>query len=162
MGRLLDRFLDWVSTKQQYEVVTFSDVTVFTRYAPFWPDEHHYVPLDQQQLPPDQQTKKRAHRPPWWRPFNILFHLWDPQPGYEEDMHDHPRWSITVCLRGRIIERTPWGERLLTPGSVVVRSRKAIHGFVVPEGYGGKTWTMFIVGRRNYPQNTYVVNRETD
>lgn len=72
-------------------------------------------------------------------------------------MHDHPRWSVTICLRGEIIERTPWGERTLRPGSVVLRSRKAIHAFRLPNGRRGKTWTLFIVGRRNYRQNTYAI-----
>jgi hypothetical protein len=38
-----------------------------------------------------------------------------------------------------------------------LRSRKYIHAFSIPEGYSGKTWTLFIVGRRNHRQNTYVV-----
>ncbi len=74
-------------------------------------------------------------------------------------MHDHPRWSITICLRGRLIEHTPWGAHVLSPGVIVVRSRKAIHEFEVPIGFRGKTWTLFIVGRRNYRQNTYRITR---
>ena len=45
----------------------------------------------------------------------------------------------------------------LQPGSIVIRSRKAIHAFRVPKEHHGKTWTLFIVGRRNHRQNTYVV-----
>jgi hypothetical protein len=142
---LLDRFLAWVQKAPPQPVVTFGDEHVFTRYAPFWPDE---VRTDGGNV---------RCRPPWFRPFNILFHCWDPEPGSEEAMHDHPRWSITVCLKGQIIERTPWSERLLRPGSIVIRSRKAIHSFVVPDEHLGKTWTMFIVGRRNHRQNTYFV-----
>jgi hypothetical protein len=96
-------------------------------------------------------------RPPWWRPFNAFLHYWNPQDGSPEEMHDHPRWSVTVCLRGKIIEETPWWTRTLTPGSVVIRSRKAIHRFSVPDGYRGKTWTLFIVGRRNHRQSYYTV-----
>jgi hypothetical protein len=40
---------------------------------------------------------------------------------------------------------------------VVIRSRKAIHSFEVSAGYRGKTWTLFIVGRRKHRQNTYEV-----
>lgn len=144
---LLSTFLRWVEKSPEQEVVTFSDEHLFIRYAPFWPDE--FI-----------STGKHWNRPPWWRPFNILFHRWDPAPGTEEAMHDHPRWSITICLAGRIVERTPWGERLLKPGSIVVRSRKAIHAFHVPAEHHGNTWTCFIVGRRNHRQNTYAVNPE--
>jgi hypothetical protein len=68
---------------------------------------------------------------------------------------------VSICLRGKIIEHTPWGDKTLTPGSMVFRNRKYIHSFSVPNGYQGKTWTLFIVGRRNHSQNTYVItNRE--
>lgn len=76
--------------------------------------------------------------------------------GHKEAFHDHPRWSVTICLKGRIIERTPWGERELRPGSIVFRSRKAIHAFELPD-QEGEVWTLFIVGRRNHRQNGYVV-----
>lgn len=127
-------------------VVTFDGKFLFWRFMPFWPDE--WINGD----------GKRYNRPPWWRPFNALLHLWKPAPGTREGWHDHPRWSITVCLRGRMTEHTPWGDNHLRPGSVVVRSRKYIHAFSIPEGYSGKTWTLFIVGRRNHRQNSYVVN----
>jgi hypothetical protein len=127
-------------------VVTFDDKFLFWRFEPFWHDE--WVRL---------YDGKHINRPPWWRPFNVLLHQWIPEPGTKEDYHDHPRWSITLCLRGKLIEHTPWGDKVLRPGSIVLRSRKYIHAFSVPEGYSGKTWTVFIVGRRNYRQNTYVI-----
>lgn len=139
----------WAERSPPQEVVTFSDEHLFTRYAPLWPDELIH-------------EGKHWNRPPWWRPFNVLLHCWDPAPGTEEAMHDHPRWSVTVCLAGRIVERTPWGERLLKPGSVVIRSRKAIHAFRVPEVHHGKTWTLFIVGRRNHRQNTYAITAQQE
>lgn len=126
--------------RRGYWVVTFGGSKLFRRYEPFWPDEWgELYPM------------------PWWRPVNALLHLWAPSGEQREAMHDHPRWSVTVCLRGRIIERTPWGERTLTPGSMVFRTRKAIHSFEVPAGYRGKTWTLFVVGRRKHRQNTYEV-----
>ena len=126
-------------------VVTFDGLFLFWRMEPFWPDE--YIGKD----------GKHWHRSPWWRPFNALLHQWAPISGTREGWHDHPRWSITICLRGRMTEHTPWGDHLLTPGSIMIRSRKAIHAFSIPEGFSGKTWTLFIVGRRNHRQNTYVV-----
>lgn len=126
-------------------VVTFEDHFEFRRFEPFWWDERV------------SGSGEHRNRPPWWRPFNLLLHWWNPDKDANEPMHDHPRWSVTVCLRGRIIERTPWGERELRPGSVVFRSRKAIHSFFVPQGYAGRTWTLFVVGRRDYAQNTYQI-----
>lgn len=113
------------------------------RHAFLWPDE--WI-----------TDNVRYHRPPWWRPFNAFLHCWRPQHDGEE-FHDHPRWSITICLKGCMVERTPWGERTLTPGSIVIRSRKAIHAFFVPHEHRGKTWTLFIVGRRNHWQNRYQI-----
>lgn len=127
-------------------VVTFDGKFLFWRFEPFWPDEHI-----------SRKTGEHWHRPPWWRPFNALLHQWMPAPGTREEYHDHPRWSITICLRGRMIEHTPWGDNVLTPGSIVLRSRKYIHAFSIPDGYSGKTWTLFIVGRRNHRQNSYAV-----
>lgn len=138
---LVDRFIAWVASKGiSNSVVTFDGVHLFNRYAPFWPDEWF------------------GNRPPWWRPFNILVHNW--KHGENEAFHDHPRWSITICLKGKIIERTPWADRLLTPGSIVIRTRKFIHAFDLPDD-AGDTWTLFIVGRRNHTQNSYVITRRS-
>lgn len=116
----------------------------FSRFDPFWTDER---------IAGDGEHR---NRPPWYRPFNALLHLWCPHPEYRrEEFHDHPRWSVTICLRGKLIEHTPWESRTLTAGCVVMRSRKAIHSFEIPPGYSGKTWTLFVVGRRNHSQNTY-------
>lgn len=139
------RLLEWIASKSDPQpVVTFDGRHLFDRFAPLWPDE--WI-----------QQGKHHFRPPWWRPFNILLHRWNLAEGVAEEMHDHPRWSVTICLAGRIVEVTPWGERLLKPGSIVIRSRKAIHAFRAPDGYAGEVWTLFLVGRRNHPQNTYAV-----
>lgn len=141
MGALTRRFIVWAKRRAGYRqrILTFAGDFCFSRFAFLVDDEWE------------------GYRLPWWLPCNALLHCWYPAAEQREAMHDHPRWSITVCLRGRIIERTPWGERTLTPGSVVIRSRKAIHSFEVPQGYRGKTWTIFIVGRRKHRQNTYQV-----
>lgn len=124
----------WVARR----VVTFDGKFLFWRWQPFWPDE--WAGHD---------------RPPWWRPFNAMLHQWKPEPGTREGWHDHPRWSITICLRGTMIEHTPWGDNVLTPGKMIFRTHKYIHAFSVPEG--SKPWTLFIVGRRNHKQNSYMV-----
>lgn len=128
-------------------VVTFKGDLLFKRYAPLWRDERWH-----------KGREAWINRLPWWRPINAFVHRWISSEG--SDFHDHPRWSITVVLRGNLIERTPWDTRVLRPGSIVIRSRKYIHAFEIPEGCAGKTWTLFIVGRRKYEQNSYVIERE--
>lgn len=151
---LLMRLVRWVRHPsrrwQKVDVVTFDGGFLFTRYEPFWRDEYENSASKRGERP-------NPYRPPWWRPFNILLHRWCPAPGTREGWHDHPRWSVTLCMRGKLVEHTPWGDKVLTPGSIVVRSHKYIHAFSVPEGYAGKTWTLFIVGRRNHRQNSYTV-----
>lgn len=150
-------------------VVTFEGKLSFYRFEFLWPDEWPDIWWDREK---DRLERKHAHkiksvawtgiedprrnRPPFWRPFNAFVHCWRPEHKGEE-FHDHPRWSITICLKGSLIERTPWAEKTLTPGSVVIRSRKAIHAFRVPPETRGKTWTLFIVGRRNHRQNRYSI-----
>lgn len=148
---LVRKFILWARRRTPYvgrvRVTTFTGEPQFRRYHFLWPDE--YV----------TQGGTHFNTPPWYRPYNILLHLWQYSTNVVEGFHDHPRWSITICLRGQIIERTPWGERRLKAGSVVFRSHKAIHSFEIPKGYSGKTWTLFIVGKRNHPQNQFIVTR---
>lgn len=141
---LIDRFIARAMARESHplRVVTHEDRRLLLlRYQPLWYDE--FVTL----------AGEHHNRPPWWRPFNILLHHW--QASHREEMHDHPRWSITVVLRGSLIEHTPWRSRVLTPGSIVVRSRKAIHAFEIIGDV--QPWTLFIVGRRNHQQNGYIV-----
>lgn len=150
MSRLVRAIILWLVRRTPYErryrVETFIEDFEFRRFAPFWPDE--YV---------SRTTGKHWSRPPWWRPFNVLLHRWRPHKNEAEPMHDHPRWTVTIVLKGEMIERTPWEERHLRPGSVVIRSRKAIHSLQIVPGWEGKTWTLFIVGRRDWPQTTFSI-----
>lgn len=154
---------------RRVEVVTFDDKQSFRRVEFLWRDEIHDGAWDRhlrwlvKENPGAHDSfawtgmgPPRFNRPPLWRPFNAFLHCWRPRHDGEE-MHDHPRWTVTVCLAGQLIEKTPWGERTLRPGSIVVRSRKAIHAFSVEPRFRGKTWTLFIVGRRNHRQNTYAI-----
>lgn len=140
----VDHLIAWmVARSPDSQRLMNSDHTaqIAKRYRPFWEDEFTL-------------RGKINFRPPWWRPFNILLHQWA-LGNDESDWHDHPRWSVTVLLKGRLLEITPWGSRELTPGSIVFRSRKAIHRFEKPDD--SETWTIFIVGRRNHEQNRYEV-----
>lgn len=150
---LADRFIAWATKGVAIQpVVTFEDQPLFDRFEFLRKDEWPDSWWD----PHRDQFPTRPNKLPWWLPFNAFLHRWGLGAETPESFHDHPRWSITVCLKGRIIERTPWGERILTPGSIVVRSRKAIHSFQVPPS-AGEVWTLFIVGRRKHRQNTYAV-----
>jgi hypothetical protein len=115
------------------------------------------LPFLQDEIQRGDDTIHRAL--PWWAPLNIILHQW----AQHDDilMHDHPRRTATIVLRGEIIERTPWGERRLRAGSVVVRGHRYIHGFRVEREHSCRTWTLFIVGRRRHLQNTYHVLRRT-
>ena len=144
IDKIIDSFIARTQAREPYplRVVRHEDrALLMHRYQPFWPDE--WTGTD----------GTKYDRPPWWRPFNILLHEW--VGAHNEEMHDHPRWSITIVLRGTLIEHTPWRSRTLTPGSIVIRSRKYIHAFEFPEGE--KPWTLFIVGRRNHRQNGFIV-----
>lgn len=134
-------------------VVTFDDKFLFTRYEFLRFDEWHDGLWDQYR----DRYPVRPNKLPLWLPFNAFLHCWAPEPGTREGFHDHPRWSVTICLKGKITEVTPWGRRELRAGSIVIRSRKAIHAFEVPVDHHGETWTLFIVGRRKHRQNTFVV-----
>lgn len=152
---LLGAFIRWAVAHSPYRqgVVTFDGKHLFDRFEFLRRDEWPDGVWDEHR----EKYPKRPNALPWWLPFNAFLHSWDPEPGSQEGFHDHPRWSVTICLAGRIVERTPWGEQLLKPGSIVIRSRKAIHAFKVPDDYAGPIWTMFIVGRRVARQNTFVI-----
>lgn len=132
----------WNDEKQQH-------YRVATRYMPFLEDEV-------------QRGDDTIYHPlPWWAPFNALLHHWRAHDDGPR-MHDHPRCSLTICLRGELVERTPWGERTLRPGAIVFRTSRYIHGFRVAPEHSCRTWTLFLVGRRRRAQNTYVVTRRTE
>jgi len=159
---MIDRFIQWAVKRAPHvqPVATFQGQPLFDRYEFLrhdeWPDSWVDKHKDKCGCPFCKVDDQRPFALPWWMPFNAFVHHWKLGPDTPESFHDHPRWSITVCLKGRIIERTPWGERLLRPGSVVVRSRKAIHAFEVPKD-SGDVWTLFIVGRRRHRQNSFEV-----
>ncbi len=152
---LVDRLIAYLTRGISIRpVVTFEDKPLFDRYE-FWrPDEWPDSWFDRMRA--EKPDAKRPNALPWWLPVNAFLHHWRLGPNTPESFHDHPRWSITVCLKGRIIERTPWRERELRPGSIVLRSSKYIHAFQIPEG-AGEVWTLFIVGRRKRRQNSYAI-----
>ena len=152
---LRDRFIRWAVKRARMNkpIVSFTGDFLFDRYEFLRYDEWPDGLWDQYR----DKYPERPHLLPWYLPFNAFVHHWNPHGVAREQFHDHPRWSITVCLKGRITEITPWGERQLRPGSIVIRSRKYIHAFEVPTNHTGETWTLFIVGRRKHRQNMFNV-----
>lgn len=147
LNRLIDKFIGWgVRTAMSNSMVNSNDEVNAIRYHPFWPDEYWCKGVG------------LVNARPWYLPFNILVHNW--VKGDQGDLHSHPRWSITILLRGVAIEETPTGLKWLTPGSIVFRRSSAIHRMVIPRVYEGKTWTIFIVGRRRKKQNYYTPSGE--
>lgn len=148
-----DRFIAWAVARAPYAqpVVTFEGEPLFDRFAFFRRDEWPDSLWDENR----ERYPKRPGALPWWLPFNAFVHRWHATT--PESYHDHPRWSVTICLKGRLIEKTPWSRRELRPGSIVVRSRKSIHAFERRAGFDGEIWTLFVVGRRVARQNTFVV-----
>lgn len=143
-----------------WRVVTFDSKRVFRRFEFLWPDElqdKFYERMIEAAKDKGDPVPKRPHRPPWWRPFNAFVHCWNRESGSKEGFHDHPRWTVTVLLRGKLIEHTPWRSRTLVPGSIVLRSHRSMHAVEVPQGYSGKSWTLFVCGRRDFRQNTFLV-----
>jgi hypothetical protein len=111
------------------------------RFHILWPDEYW------------DDARGLVNALPWYKPFNAFLHCWT---GSDAGlMHDHPRWSISIVLKGALLEQTPKKDKWLTPGSVVFRRSPYVHRLIVPDRHKGKTWTLFIVGRRVYRQHYY-------
>lgn len=58
-------------------------------------------------------------------------------------LHDHPWDSTSIVLQGTLREVLPYGERLLTPGSITSRKAEDAHRLEVVDG---PVWTLFITG----------------
>jgi hypothetical protein len=137
--KLVNSFILWAIRRapKRGRITTHAGEFLLSRFAFLWPDEYF-----------SREDGKHYNRPPWWRPFNMFVHCWRPKK-YGEEFHSHARWTITLCLRGKLLEQTPHGhDTYLTPGSIVVRSRNAMHAVSIPQDHHGKTWTLFICGRR--------------
>lgn len=62
-------------------------------------------------------------------------------------LHDHPYWSISLCLWGSSIEHLAAGRsRTIRQGSIVLRSAAASHRIELRDGTD--CWTLFVTGPR--------------
>lgn len=159
MKKLINKFILWAIRTKPYvknksniwyhqQIIGRHGKTSIRRFMPFWEDESKYLRV--------KDGNVIINKPmPWYRFFNINLHWWYQDDG--ETFHDHPRWSITIVLRGQLIEETPWKTKILNPGSIVIRSYRSIHRFKMDSRYKGKTWTLFIVGKWKHSQNEYLI-----
>jgi len=61
-------------------------------------------------------------------------------------LHDHPWWSLSVCLTGYMLEHLEGGtKKLIEPGSVVLRSARHAHRL---ELLSENACTLFLTGPR--------------
>lgn len=138
---LLLKFAARLAVKgRKLDLQNSNDKLHIERYCMLWKDEYLHA-----------QSLERDGGHPWWFPFNAFLHRWTRS---DTGMpHTHPRWTMTIVLAGElweVIDRKRL--RILRPGSVVFRSHKAAHSILVPARHLGRTWTIFIVGRRRHAQ----------
>jgi hypothetical protein len=80
---------------------------------------------------------------------SVRLHHWL-GPDDDRAYHDHPWWFVTLVLRGRYADKSPWidgrqrgGFDYLKAGSI--RFRPALHQHTVVPGKGG-AWTLLVTG----------------
>jgi len=81
-------------------------------------------------------------------PRNKLFNIYLHHIRHSDDdraLHDHPWWSISLCLDGYMSEVTSEGRKLIEMGHLVVRSTNFAHRLEIAEGAAG-CWTLFVTG----------------
>lgn len=86
----------------------------------------------------------RWHLIPRNRWLNVYLHRFD---GSDEDraLHDHPWASLSLMLKGALIEVTHNDRKLIRAGALRLRGPKFAHRL---EHVGITTWTLFITGPR--------------
>lgn len=96
----------------------------------------------------------------WWLPRNNWFNIYVHHMRHDDDdraPHDHPWWSLSLCLRGVIKEHqmvSPgyipgstrrWKINMIRKGDWKWRGTNYVHRLALPEG---DAWTLFITGRK--------------
>lgn len=95
---------------------------------------------------------------------NIVIHNW--RSSEKHDLHSHPNWTVTIVLKGWIIEERANAtyllkSKILRPGSIVFRNPHDFHRFIIPPSVqkSGGAWTLFIRAPWKYRQ--YFVDPKT-
>lgn len=85
----------------------------------------------------------------WWLiPRNPVFNIFLHEFIRDDDdraLHDHPWWSLSLSLQGRLIEIQRSGRREIPPGSLIFRTGRFAHRLIVPEP---GSLTLFLTGPR--------------
>lgn len=79
-------------------------------------------------------------------PRNSFFNVYLHHMRHDDDdraLHDHPWWSISLCLAGLIKEHLEDGDRIVAMGDWRFRTGKMLHRLSLPFG---DAWTIFITG----------------
>jgi hypothetical protein len=80
--------------------------------------------------------------------FNIYLHQFI-RDDEDRALHDHPWWSLSWLLRGRLVELLQDGAVLaLEAPSLRLRSARMAHRLAILNEWRGDTWTLFITGPR--------------
>lgn len=100
-------------------------------------------------------TKEDPYMRRWWViPRNKHFNVYLHHMRHDDDdraAHDHPWWSISLCLKGYILEKEyhpeskTYTDNHIRKGNFKYRSSSYAHRLVLPEG---DAWTLFITGSR--------------
>lgn len=82
-------------------------------------------------------------------PRNPLFNIYLHKIIRDDDdraLHDHPWWSLSLRLRGDLIEVDGNGQHFV--GRVRLRSATYAHRLCIPKFQKGASWTLFFTGPR--------------
>lgn len=85
----------------------------------------------------------------WWViPRNRYFNIYLHHILHSDDdraLHDHPWWSLSLCLSGQVLEYRKGMElRYVSAGDVVLRSARAAHRLELRDK--ADCWTLFVTG----------------
>lgn len=79
--------------------------------------------------------------------FNVYLHEYH-RSDDDRALHDHPWWSLSWLLNGRLVEHDGRGQRTMNAGKWRLRSARYSHRLEVPPFYRGDTVTLFLTGPR--------------
>ena len=77
--------------------------------------------------------------------FNAYIHFFN-GPDPDEDLHDHPWWSLSILLRGELIEITPEHPKGRKAPRICLRPPNAAHSIIKGSWKTKRPVTLFITG----------------
>jgi len=83
--------------------------------------------------------------------FNIYLHCFTGSD-YDRALHDHPWWSLSILMKGELIEHTFNAKKTIPRWLPIIRSAKRAHRI---ELVRGPAWTIFITGPKIRPWGFY-------